>query len=63
MKKAGNSVNFAAGVIINGKTYHNSLCRDKNKHKVTNYVTVYKETSRVMPSHMRELSPAHTLVA
>jgi hypothetical protein len=32
MKKADNSMNFTAGGIINCRTHHNSLCRDKNKH-------------------------------
>jgi hypothetical protein len=32
MKKVNNSVNFAAGGIINCNTNHNSLCWDKNKH-------------------------------
>jgi hypothetical protein len=32
IKKADNSANFVAGVIINRGTHHNSLCRDKTKH-------------------------------
>jgi hypothetical protein len=63
VKKVDNSVNFAAGGIINRRTHHNSLCRDKNKHLMTSYVMVYKVMSRVMLSRMRELSPAPTLVA
>jgi hypothetical protein len=35
LKKEYNSANFAAGYIINRRTHHNSLCRDKNKHWVT----------------------------
>jgi hypothetical protein len=33
MKKADNIGNFAAGRIINCRTHHNSLCRDKNKYR------------------------------
>jgi hypothetical protein len=57
MKKADNSMNFAAGAIINHRTHHNSLRRDKNKHQVTRYVMVYKAMSHVMLPRMCELSP------
>jgi hypothetical protein len=63
VKKADNSENSTAGGIINLRTHHNSLSRDKNKHYVTSYVTDYKAVSHVMLSRMRELSPALTLVA
>jgi hypothetical protein len=32
VNKADNSMNFAAGRIINCRTRHNSLCRDRKKH-------------------------------
>jgi hypothetical protein len=31
VKKADYSTNFAAGRIVNRRSYHNWLCRDKNK--------------------------------
>jgi hypothetical protein len=62
VEKADNSTNLAAGGNISGRAQHNSLCRDKNKHYVTSYVTVYKAMSHMMLPRMRELSPAPTLV-
>lgn len=46
VKKGDNSTNFAAGGIINHRTY-NPLCRDKNKQQVTSYVMVYMTMSHV----------------
>jgi hypothetical protein len=63
MKKEDKSTNFAAGGIINCRTHHTSLCRDKNKHLVTSPVMVYKATSYVMLPHMCKLSPTPTLAA
>jgi hypothetical protein len=62
VNKADNSSNFAAGGIIDRRAQHNSLCRDKNKRYVTNYVMVYKIMSRATLPRMQELSPAPTLV-
>jgi hypothetical protein len=50
-------------VIINSRTYHNSLRRDKNKHYVTKYVMVYKAVIHVTLRSMSELSPSPTIVA
>jgi hypothetical protein len=61
--KKVNGANFAAGGIINHSTQHKSLRRDKNKHQVASYVMVYKAVSHVTLPHIRELSPAPTLVA
>jgi hypothetical protein len=61
VKKAVNNASFIAGGIIDRRTRRNSLCRDKNKHWVTNYVMVYKAVSHVTLPHMRELFPAPTL--
>jgi hypothetical protein len=63
VKKADNNANFAAEGLINRRTHHNSLCRDKNKHNVTSYVMVYKAMSHVTLPRMRELSRALTLAA
>jgi hypothetical protein len=63
VKKVVNSENFEAGGIINRRTHHNSLCRDKNKHQVTNYMMDYMVMSHVTLPRMRELSSAPTLVA
>jgi hypothetical protein len=63
MKKGDNSMNFAAGGIINHRTHHNSLRRDKNKHWVTSYVMVYKAMSHVPLPRMLEISPSPTLAA
>jgi hypothetical protein len=63
VKKADNGDNVAAGGIINRRIEHNPLCRDKNKHQVTNYVIVYKAMSHVTLPRMRELCLAPTLVA
>jgi hypothetical protein len=63
VKKADNGANFAAGGIIGRRTHHNSLYRGENKHWVTSYVMVYKAMSHVTLPHMRELTPAPTLVA
>jgi hypothetical protein len=49
-KVENNNNNFAAGGIINHRTHHNSLCRDKN------------QLSDDLQA-MSELSPAPTLVA
>jgi hypothetical protein len=56
VKKADQSMNFAVGGIINRRTHHNSLWRDKNKHEVTNYVMVYKAMNHATLPHMCELS-------
>jgi hypothetical protein len=61
MKKMDNSSNLQ--ININHRTRHNSLCRDKNKHWVTSYVTVYEAVSHVTLPLMHELVPAPTLVA
>jgi hypothetical protein len=45
MKKVDNSMNFASGRIINHRTHHKSLCRDKNIHQVISYGMVYKAMS------------------
>jgi hypothetical protein len=63
VNEADNSLNFAAGGIMNRRTHHNSLCTDKNKHYVTDYVMVYKAMSHVTLPRMRELSPAPPLFA
>jgi hypothetical protein len=63
VKKADNSANFAAGWTFNRMTHHNSLCKDKNKHKVTSYVTVHMAMSHVTLPLMRELSRVPTFVA
>jgi hypothetical protein len=55
-----NRANFAAGGIINRR---NSLCRDKNEHKITSYVMVYDALSHVTLSRMREFFPVCMLVA
>jgi hypothetical protein len=59
-KEDDNSPNFAAGGIINRRTHHNSLCRDKNKNRwpVMSWFTI----SHVTLLGMCELSPAPTLV-
>jgi hypothetical protein len=62
VKKADINANFAANEIIDRRTQHNSLSRDKNKHWVTNYVMDYKAMSAVTLLRMRELSPAPTVV-
>jgi hypothetical protein len=49
MNKMNNSANYIAGRIINCRTHHNSLCRDKNKH-LASYVVVYKAMSHVNAS-------------
>jgi hypothetical protein len=43
--------NFAAGRIIDRRTHHNLLRRDKNKHYVTSYVMDYNAMShaRALP--------------
>jgi hypothetical protein len=56
-------VNFVALEIINRRTQHNSLCRDKDKHYVPSYMMVKKEMSHVMLPGMLELSPALSIVA
>jgi hypothetical protein len=56
VKEAENSVNGAAGGIINCRTHRNSLCRDKNKLYVTSYMMVYKAIN-----HVLEVSPAPTV--
>jgi hypothetical protein len=56
-KKLDDSANFAAGGIVNHSTYHNSLCRDKNKHYDTSYLMVYKAMSHETLRRMRELFP------
>jgi hypothetical protein len=63
VKKVDNSENFAAGGIINRRTYHNSLCRDKNKHYMASSVMVYEAMDHVMLPRMHEVSPTPTLVA
>jgi hypothetical protein len=50
-KKGDNSTNFAAGGIINSGTHHIALFGDKNK-----------AMSHVTLPHLRELSPAPTLL-
>jgi hypothetical protein len=60
VKIADNITNLASGRIINPRTHHNSLCRDKNKHWVTRMV--YKEMSHVVLYRMRELSPIPSLI-
>jgi hypothetical protein len=62
VKKADNSTNFAAGGIMNRKTHHNLLCRDKNKYYVTSYVMVYKAMNHATLPRMHDLCPASTLV-
>jgi hypothetical protein len=47
-------------LVVSGN--HNLLCTDKNKYYMPRYVMVYKAMSHATLSHMRELSPAHTLV-
>jgi hypothetical protein len=42
MKEVDNSASFAAGGNINRRAHYNSQHRDKNKHLVTSYKTVYK---------------------
>jgi hypothetical protein len=61
--KADNSVNFTAFGFVNCGTHHNSFHKDKNKHRMTSYVMVYKAKTHAMLPHMRELSLACTLVA
>jgi hypothetical protein len=63
MKRADKSANCTAAGIISHRTHHNSLCRDKNKHKVTSYMMVYKAMSHVTLPRMRELFLAPTLLA
>jgi hypothetical protein len=63
VKKADRGANFTAGEIISGGTYHNSVCRDKNKHQVTSYVVVYKAMSQVTLPRMREIFCAPALLA
>jgi hypothetical protein len=58
LKKVDNNANFAAGVIINRRTHHSSLYRDKNKHYVASYVM-----SHMMLPRMFELFPYPTFVA
>jgi hypothetical protein len=62
MKKVDDIANFAGGMIINHRTYHNSLCRGKNKHQDTNYIMVQKAMSHVTLPGIRNLIPAPTLV-
>jgi hypothetical protein len=62
-KKADNSANFTAGGIVNGRTRHDLLCRDKNKHYVTSYMMVYKAMNLVTLPRMRELSLSPALLA
>lgn len=52
-----------AGLYVNHRTQHNSLCRHKYKHYVTSYVIVYKAMCHVTLSRMRELSPTLTIFA
>jgi hypothetical protein len=61
MTKSDNSSSFATGGIINRRTHHNSLCRNKNKHQMTSYVIVDKTVSHVTLPRMRELSPGSYL--
>jgi hypothetical protein len=56
VKKADNCKNFATAGIINYRTHHNWLFRDKNKYLVTSNMTVYMTLLRV-----RELSAAPIL--
>jgi hypothetical protein len=63
MKKADKSANFAAGGIINCRTQHNSIYRDKNKHYVTSNVMVYKAMTYATLSCTHELCRTPTLVA
>jgi hypothetical protein len=63
MMKTDYIPNFAIGGIINRRTQHNSLCKDKNKHWLTSYVIVYKALSHVTLLGMRKLSLACTVVA
>jgi hypothetical protein len=51
------SMNFIAIGIINFWTHYNSLCGDKNKYKVINYVKFYKATVNVMLHRMCRLFP------
>jgi hypothetical protein len=62
-KKEDICTKFAADGIVNNRTHHNSLCRDKNKHQVTSYVMVYKAMSHMTLSRMRELCPGPNSVA
>jgi hypothetical protein len=63
VKEADNSAIFDAGEIINCETYHNSLCRDKIKQKVTSCMMVYKAVSHMTLPRMRQLSSAPSLFA
>jgi hypothetical protein len=55
MKKVDNNANFAAGSIINHRTEHNLLSKDKNKHWVTSSMMIYKATSDMRPPCMCSL--------
>jgi hypothetical protein len=61
VKKVDNSVNFAAGGILNHRRHHNSLCRDETNSD--SYVMVYKAVSHMTLLCMCELSSAPILVA
>jgi hypothetical protein len=58
-----NCVNLAADGIFSRRTHYNSLCRDKNKHYGTSYMTVYKGMSHVILPCMHKLAPNMRLVA
>jgi hypothetical protein len=63
VRKGDNIANFAAGRIIDHRTHHNSLCRDKNKHYLASYVMVYESVCRVTLPLMRKLPSVLTLVS
>jgi hypothetical protein len=63
MNKLDKSVNFTAEGIINHRTQHNSLCKEKAKHCVTSYVMVYKAMGYMTLPRMWKLYRAPTLVA